>query len=118
MRHFLLAIMALTSPVAVNASSKKVTIIPPEYQGSWSMDTAFCNYEGDTLDSELFVEAQKVGFHAEHHRVKSVIVLNGKIKVRYFPLEDATRVPPEMLFLSKDKLELNNTWFRCPKAAK
>ena len=80
------------------------------------MDPAFCNFEGDTLDNELYVTADTVGFHAEQHRVKSVKLQKGKVLVSYFKMDDATRIAPKELLLSKDKSMLNNLWHRCPSA--
>ncbi len=80
------------------------------------MDPAYCNFEGDTLDNELYVTADTVGFHAEHHRVKSVKLVKGKLLLRYFKLEDAYRAPPKTLVLSKDKTKLNSAWHHCPDA--
>jgi hypothetical protein len=91
--------------------------IPAEYQGSWSMDLAYCNFEGDTLDNELYVTSNTVGFHAELHRVKTVKLRKGKVLVSYFKMSDATRVAPKELLLSKDKSMLNDSWHRCPTAA-
>jgi hypothetical protein len=109
-RHF--AILALlSSSAALGAQAKSV---PAEYHGSWMIDPAYCNYEGDTLDGELYITADTVGFHAEHHRVKSVKVAKGKVLLRYFRLKDATRVPPKKLVLSADGSLLNETWHRCP----
>jgi hypothetical protein len=106
------AISALLLGAAATAAPPKA--IPAEYQGSWSMDPAYCNYEGDTLDNELYISANTVGFHAEHHRVKSVRVRKGKVLVRYFRMQNATRVPPKELVLSADKSLLNGAWHRCP----
>jgi hypothetical protein len=103
--------------VGVTANAAHPAAIPAEYQGSWSMDPAYCNYEGDTLDNELYVTADTVGFHAEHHRVKSLKVRKGKVYVRYFSMKDATRVPPKKLVLSNNGMLLNGSWHRCPKAA-
>ncbi len=89
--------------------------IPFEYRGSWMVDPAYCNIEGDTMDNELYVTADTVGFHAEHHRVKSVKLGKDKVLVRYFKMEDATRVAPKQLVLSKDKSMLNDIWHRCPE---
>ncbi len=102
----------------LSTAAQRPPEIPVEYQGSWSMDLAYCNFEGDTLDNELYVTSYTVGFHAEHHRVKSVKLRKGKVQVRYFKMNDATRIPPKELLLSKDKLMLNDTWHRCPTAAK
>ncbi len=88
--------------------------IPIEYRGNWSMDPAYCNFEGDTLDNELYVTADTVGFHAEHHRVKAVRRSNGKIIIRFHKLADAYRDPPKLMWLSKDKSMLNDVWHRCP----
>jgi hypothetical protein len=95
-------------------AAQKPQHIPLEYRGSWSLDTAYCNFEGDTLDTELYVSADTVGFHAEHHQVKSVKRVKGKLLLSYFKLEDAYRVPPNELVLSKDKSKLNSAWHRCP----
>ena len=78
------------------------------------MDPAYCNFEGDTLDNELYVRANTVGFHAELHRVKSVKLLKGKLSLRYFRLSDVTRIAPQTLVLSDDKSVLNGVWHRCP----
>jgi hypothetical protein len=102
----------------LSTAAQKPTESPADYQGSWSMDLAFCNFEGDTLDNELYVTSDTVGFHAEHHRVKSVRLRKGKVLVRYFKMNDATRIAPKELMLSKDKSMLNDTWHRCPTAAK
>lgn len=111
-RHF--AILALMcGSVALGAEAKSV---PVEYHGSWMVDPAYCNYEGDTLDGELYITADTVGFHAEHHRVKSVKIAQDKLLLRYFRLKDATRVPPAELSLSSDQKLLNDTWHRCPKS--
>jgi hypothetical protein len=107
-------LLLLTATTAIGA---RPASIPAEYQGSWSMDPAYCNYEGDTHDNELYVTADTVGFHAEHHRVKSVRAAKGKVLVRYFRMKDATRVPPKELSLSADGLLLNETWHRCPPRA-
>jgi hypothetical protein len=97
-------------------AAQKPSHIPVEYRGSWSMDLAYCNFEGDTLDNELYVTADTVGFHAEDHRVKLVKLRKDKILVRYFKMDDATRVAPQQLVLSKDKSMLNNMWHRCSEA--
>jgi hypothetical protein len=111
LRH--LAILALIgSSAALGAQAKSV---PAEFRGSWMMDPAYCNYEGDTLDGELYITADTVGFHAEHHRVKSVKVAKDRVLLRYFRLKDTTRVPPAELSLSNDQMLLNDTWHRCPK---
>jgi hypothetical protein len=95
-------------------AAKKPPQIPAEYQGSWSMDPAYCNYEGDTLDNELYVTPNTVGFHAEHHRVKSIKLKNGALQMRYFAMKDAYRVAPKNLKLSNDGTKLNDTWHKCP----
>ncbi len=78
------------------------------------MDVGYCNYEGDTLDNELYITADTVGFHAEHHRVKSVKLKDGNLVLRYFTMKDAYRVAPKTLRMSKNKTVLNDTWHRCP----
>lgn len=98
-------------------AAQKPPKIPEEYQGSWSMDLAYCNYEGDTLDNELYITTNTVGFHAEHHRVKSAKLQGGKLVLRYFKLKDAYRVAPKTLTLSKDKTVLNDAWYKCPDFA-
>jgi hypothetical protein len=102
----------------LTTAAQRPSEIPAEYQGSWSMDLAYCNFEGDTLDKELYVTSNTVGFHAEHHRVKAVKLREGKVLVSYFKMNDATRVAPKELVLSKDKSMLNDTWHRCPAEAK
>ncbi len=111
MKHSAL-IFALAIPLI---AAKNPPVIPAEYQGSWSMDPAYCNFEGDTLDQELYVTTDTVGFHAEHHRVRSVKVQKGKLQLRYFKMADAFRVAPKTLILSKDRSMLNNLWHRCPE---
>jgi hypothetical protein len=108
--------VAIIGIAVLAVAAQKPQQIPAEYRGSWSMDPAYCNFEGDTLDNELYVTEDTVGFHAEHHRVKSVKRVKGKLLVRYFSLKDATRVPPKELVLSKDKSKLNANWHRCPDA--
>ncbi len=95
-------------------AAKKPPQIPFEYQGSWSIDPAYCNFEGDTLDNELYITADTVGFHAEHHRVKSVRLRDGNLVLRYFKMKDAYRVAPKTLRLSKNKTMLNDAWHKCP----
>jgi hypothetical protein len=106
--------VALIGIAFLNVAAQKPQQIPVEYHGSWSLDPAYCNFEGDTLDTELYVTAETVGFHTEHHRVKSLKLVKGKLSLRYFNLEDAHRVPPKELALSKDKNKLNSAWHRCP----
>ncbi len=106
----------LLSIALLTGASQKPQLIPVEYQGSWSIDPAYCNFEGDTLDNELYITADTVGFHAEHHRVKSVKLVEDKVLVRYYKMKDATRVAPHTLTLSKDKMMLDNMWHRCPDA--
>ena len=108
-------IALLCCGLLATGAAPKATLIPTEYQGSWSMDPAYCNVEGDTMDSELYVTADTVGFHAEDHRVKSAKVHKGKVTLRYFPLKDATRVAPKTLSLSENGTKLNNLWHRCPE---
>jgi hypothetical protein len=108
-----IAIALLLAGTAANAG--RDTSIPTEYHGSWSMDPAYCNFEGDTLDNELYITANTVGFHAEHHRVKSVKVVKGMLTLSYFQLKNAYRAPPKKLNLSIDKLMLNGAWHRCPE---
>ena len=79
------------------------------------MDPAYCNYEGDRLDNELYVTADTVGFHAEHHRVKYAKLKNGALSLRYFAMKDAYRVAPKTLRLSNDGTMLNDTWHKCPE---
>ncbi len=81
------------------------------------MDPAYCNFEGDTLDNELYVTADTVGFHAEHHRVKSAKLKNGVLSLRFFAMEDAYRVAPKTLRLSNEGTMLNDTWYKCPNIA-
>jgi hypothetical protein len=107
-----IAIALLLAGTVANAGREKT--IPAVYQGSWSMDPAYCNFEGDTLDNELYITANTVGFHAEHHRVKSVKVTKEMLTLSYFQLKDAYRAPPKTLKLSIDKLMLNDAWHRCP----
>jgi hypothetical protein len=107
-------LIAITGIGLLTVAAQKPQQIPVQYRGSWSMDPAYCNFEGDTLDNELYVTADTVGFHAEHHRIKSVKLVKGKLLLRYFKFEDAYRVPPKELVLSKDKSKLNSAWHRCP----
>jgi hypothetical protein len=101
--------------VLFSTAARNPPQIPVDYRGSWSMDLEYCNFEGDTMDNELYVTADTVGFHAEDHRVKSVKLLKDKVLVRYFKMDDATRVAPKQLVLSKDKSMLNDMWHRCPE---
>lgn len=105
------AFLLLTATLA--CAAQKPESIPVEYQGNWSVDPAYCNFEGDTLDNELYVRANTVGFHSELHRVKSVKLLKGTVSLRYFRLSDATRKAPKVLVLSDDKSMLNGVWHRC-----
>lgn len=82
------------------------------------MDPALCNYEGDTLDQELYVTTDTVGFHAEHHRIKSVKLQKGKLLLRYFKKKDAYREAPKMLTLSKNNQMLNGLWHKCADISK
>lgn len=102
--------VAITS---VAATSPKP--VPEVFHGNWSVDPAYCNFEGDTLDNEMFISANSIGFHATSLSVKSIKVRGDKVIVRYFKLGDATRVPPKVLSLSNDKSKLNNYWHRCPE---
>lgn len=88
--------------------------IPSAFHGSWSIDPAHCNFEGDTLDNEFFVSSDTVGFHAETHRVRKVGKIEDGVKVDYFAAADASRQPPVALVLSPDGSMLNDLWHRCP----
>jgi hypothetical protein len=106
--------VSIGSSTASPASATKPNNIPQIYIGNWSMDPAYCNFEGDTLNNELYITAKTVGFHAERHRVKSAKIINGKLSLSYFKLKDAYRDPPKELRISKDKMMLNRSWHRCP----
>lgn len=79
------------------------------------MDKAYCNYEGDTLDNELFISEDSVGFHAEDYQVNMVTVTKSHLKLSYYPKQDVYRIAPKKLVLSKDGLKLNDLWHRCPE---
>lgn len=107
-------ILFLLLTTVLACAAQKPERIPVEYQGNWSADPAYCHVEGDTLDNELYLSADTVGFHSELHRVKSVKLSKGKVALRYFRLSDATRKAPKVLVLSDDKSMLNGVWHRCP----
>ena len=92
----------------------EIVAIPSEFHGSWSIDPAFCNFEGDTLDNELSVSAEAISFHAETHRVRTVSYADKGLKVSYVDNPDAYREPPANLALSPDGSKLNDLWHRCP----
>ncbi len=104
--------------VMILTAAQKPQQIPAEYQGSWTMNLAYCNDEGATLAQELYIGADYVGFHTVSYTVKSVKLHKGKLHLRYFKLADAFRVAPKTLVLSKDKTMLNNLWYRCPEMPK
>jgi hypothetical protein len=106
-----------TAAISVAANAASLKVIPVEYRGNWMVELKYCNFEGDTLDQELYITAKTIGYHHETFRVKTIRRVKGKLFLTYYPLKDATRRAPPQLMLTEKQTMLNDYWNRCPAAA-
>jgi hypothetical protein len=90
--------------------------IPASFYGQWATDIKYCNFEGDDLDSRIWIRADRVSYHDESWPIKSIRRLSSRaISLTYGPsgAEQDDLVPPAQLTLSSDKQLLNAVWRRC-----
>ena len=109
MRHVMplnklsLLIVSVALGGCVAASTQQVSdTIPLEFQGEWSLDTAYCGHEGDDLDHRIFVDRKQVGYFESVYQVATVERDGNVLTVSYEPRGHAYISPVEYLRLSPD----------------